>query len=243
MTDNVDDFFNRKEKKRTKKTKKTKVVTADDIFKGEDLDRDEHIKKSSAQNEEKEDEWIEAAGEQEFVFDSVGGMKRLELEERQPSDEGPQSEGEGERSDDENAESGWKTTGAEVQSNNVGLPGDNKDNNQEDKEEDSNEDKSSPVEPTGNQPKKYVPPSQRAAAPVRRGPPASSGFPGAFGRRNRDINVDSVAEFPTLGASVETTPEGFEQVNERKGGAAWSSGGGAKNSSTGIQNRFELFQN
>ena len=32
----------------------------------------------------------------------------------------------------------------------------------------------------------------------------SSGFPGAFGRRNRDINVDSVAEFPTLGASVET---------------------------------------
>jgi hypothetical protein len=86
----------------------------------------------------------------------------------------------------------------------------------------------------------------------------SSGFPGAFGRRNRDINVDSVAEFPTLGASVETvsfpledkednldfqTPEGFEQVNERKGGAAWSSGGGAKNTSTGIQNRFELFQN
>jgi len=233
MTDNVDDFFNRKEKKRTKKTKKTKVVTADDIFKG-----DVEEKTTSGLKEEKEDEWIEAAGEQEFVFDSVGGMKRLELEER-----GPQSEGEGERSDDENAESGWKTTGAEVQSNNVGLPGDNKDNNQEDKEEDSNEDKSSPVEPTGNQPKKYVPPSQRAAAPVRRGPPASSGFPGAFGRRNRDINVDSVAEFPTLGASVETTPEGFEQVNERKGGAAWSSGGGAKNSSTGIQNRFELFQN
>ena len=25
---------------------------------------------------------MEAAGEQEFVFDSVGGMKRLELEER-----------------------------------------------------------------------------------------------------------------------------------------------------------------
>jgi len=233
MTDNVDDFFNRKEKKRTKKTKKTKVVTADDIFKG-----DNEEKTTSGLKEEKEDEWIEAAGEQEFVFDSVGGIKRLELEER-----GPQSEGEGERSDDENAESGWKTTGNEVQSNNVGLPGDNKDNNQEEKEEDSNEEKSSPVESTGNQPKKYVPPSQRAAAPVRRGPPASSGFPGVFGRRNRDINVDSVAEFPTLGASVETTPEGFEQVNERKGGAAWSSGGGAKNTSTGIQNRFELFQN
>lgn len=49
MTDNVDDFFNRKEKKRTKKTKKTKVVTADDIFKGEDVDQDEQIKKSNAQ--------------------------------------------------------------------------------------------------------------------------------------------------------------------------------------------------
>jgi hypothetical protein len=50
MTDNVDDFFNRKEKKRTKKTKKTKVVTAEDMFKGEDLERDEHIKQSNAQN-------------------------------------------------------------------------------------------------------------------------------------------------------------------------------------------------
>ncbi|CAG5112619.1 Oidioi.mRNA.OKI2018_I69.chr2.g6816.t1.cds [Oikopleura dioica] len=233
MTDNVDDFFNRKEKKRTKKTKKTKVVTAEDIFKGNTTEENT----TSGLKEEKEDEWIEAAGEQEFVFDSVGGMKRLELEERQPSEEGPQSEGEGERSDDENAESGWKTTGNEVQSNNVGLPGDNKDN--ADEEADSNEEKASPAESSANQPKKYVPPSQRQAAPVSRGPPAS-GFPG---RRNRDINVDSVAEFPTLGASVETTPEGFEQVNMRKGGAAWSSGGGSQNSSTGIQNRFQLFQN
>ena len=50
MTDNVDDFFNRKEKKRTKKTKKTKVVTAEDIFKGEELGREEKSKNSNAHN-------------------------------------------------------------------------------------------------------------------------------------------------------------------------------------------------
>ena len=34
------------------------------------------------QERNEEDDWLEQTGEQEFVIESVGGIKRLELEER-----------------------------------------------------------------------------------------------------------------------------------------------------------------
>ena len=91
----VDDFFNRKQKK--KKNKK-KVVLGTDLFQDEENENAQNPEKAvnnilvrtfQNQNEfftfkenEKDDEWIEPTGEQEFVIESVGGIKRLELEDR-----------------------------------------------------------------------------------------------------------------------------------------------------------------
>lgn len=102
----VDDFFNRKQKKKHLKKNPKKYVAATDIFSKEDefsgvgenpnepkqvRERKNHYFNGHSPSlwidfftikADKEDEWIEQTGEQEFVIESVGGIKRLELEER-----------------------------------------------------------------------------------------------------------------------------------------------------------------
>jgi len=77
----VDDFFNRKQKKKMK-NKTKKVVTATDIFNEETEGDNDRENNTNNDIEGKDDEWIEASGDQFFVIESVGGIKRLELEEK-----------------------------------------------------------------------------------------------------------------------------------------------------------------
>jgi hypothetical protein len=76
----IDAFFDRKKKKGNKKKKGT-FVPATELFK-EEGEEGEFQNVENKNSDEKEDEWLEQTGEQEFVIESVGGIKRLELEER-----------------------------------------------------------------------------------------------------------------------------------------------------------------
>jgi len=219
----IDAFFKNRDKK--KKSKKTKVLTATDLFKEEENG-------TSNQNldqkpETTEDEWLEATGEQDFVIENVKGLARLELEERNLADEEN-----GNESDDEKGETSWKNSKAE-QSENAGLPGD-----RPTPQSGLPEAQPSPEPEQDNDskgPSKYVPPSQRMAQ--TRAEPKQMSY-----RRREKIDIESQADFPTLGAAADTTPEGFEQVAGPKAGRAWS-GSAATETSTGISNRFAGLQN
>merc|ERR1712134_31604 len=178
MTDSVDDFFNKKKKKKEKKGKK--VVTATDLLlKTEDTTEESTLNpdlKVNRENQVQEDEWIEPVNEQEFVIEG-GGIKRLELEEKQSLDEKQQT------------------------------------SSDEEEEEEENKTASDPPK------SKYIPPSQRKAAQV---PQQVVNKP--YGRREK-INIESNADFPTLGAAADSPVDGFEQVTAKSGGKSWGSGG------------------
>merc|ERR1719370_2444859 len=219
MTDSVDDFFNKKKKKKEKKGKK--VVTATDLLlKTEDTAEEcthNPDLKVNRENQVQEDEWIEPVNEQEFVIEG-GGIKRLELEEKPNLDEKQQTSSDGEEGADgdnrEKTETSWNTAGQR----------------QEPEEEEN--------KPASDPPKsKYVPPSQRKAAQV----PQVVNKP--YGRREK-INIESNADFPTLGAAADTPVDGFEQVTAKSGGKSWGSGGIAVGGgSTGVSNRFQGLEN
>jgi hypothetical protein len=67
-------------------------------------------------------------------------------------------------------------------------------------------------------------------------------FRGPYKRREK-LNIESAADFPTLGAAADTTPEGFEQVSQKSAGKSWGAGSMAVSASTGISNRFQGLEN
>jgi len=68
-------------------------------------------------------------------------------------------------------------------------------------------------------------------------------FSKPYGRREK-INIESNADFPTLGAAADTPVDGFEQVTAKSGGKSWGSGGIAVGGgSTGVSNRFQGLEN
>merc|ERR1712235_171061 len=218
MTDSVDDFFNKKKKKKEKKGKK--VVTATDLLlRTEDTAEESTLNpdlKVNRENQVQEDEWIEPVNEQEFVIEG-GGIKRLELEEKTSSDGEEGADGDNR----EKTETSWNTAGQ--------MPG-AMPQRQEQEEEENNTASDPPKS-------KYVPPSQRKAAQV----PQVVNKP--YGRREK-INIESNADFPTLGAAADTPVDGFEQVTAKSGGKSWGSGGIAVGGgSTGVSNRFQGLEN
>lgn len=226
----VDDFFNRKQKKKMK-NKTKKVVTATDIFNEEtegDNDRENNTNnvRNNLDIEGKDDEWIEASGDQFFVIESVGGIKRLELEEKNIEDGGDRNE-----SDEEKGEISWKQN-TDKNAENAGFPGQDmtaKVGLPEAKPEDPRDEENSTTGPS-----KYVPPSQRQAVKEVKAMPY---------RRREKIDIESQMDFPTLGAAADSTPEGFEQVQATgKSARAWTSSA-MSGTSTGISNRFQSLQN
>merc|ERR1712212_173416 len=231
-TDSVDDFFNKKKKKKEKKGKK--VVTATDLL----LKTEDTTEESTLNPDLKvqEDEWIEPVNEQEFVIEG-GGIKRLELEEKQSLDEKQQTSSDGEEGADgdnrEKTETSWNTAQPEApEGQQPGqMPGAMPQARQEEEEE---ENKTASDPPKS----KYVPPSQRKAAQV---PQQVVNKP--YGRREK-INIESNADFPTLGAAADSPVDGFEQVTAKSGGKSWGSGGIAVGGgSTGVSNRFQGLEN
>jgi len=240
MTDSVDDFFNKKKKKKEKKGKK--VVTATDLLlKTEDTAEDVTLNpdlKVNREHQVQEDEWIEPVNEQEFVIEG-GGIKRLELEEKPNLDEKQQTSSDGEEGADgdnrEKTETSWNTAGQVPQQEAPEgqqpgqMPGAMP--QRQEPEEEENKTASDPPK------SKYVPPSQRKAAQV----PQVVNKP--YGRREK-INIESNADFPTLGAAADTPVDGFEQVTAKSGGKSWGSGGIAVGGgSTGVSNRFQGLEN
>jgi|ERR1711962_1664205 len=230
MTDSVDDFFNKKKKKKEKKGKK--VVTATDLLlKTEDTAEDVTL---NPDLKVQEDEWIEPVNEQEFVIEG-GGIKRLELEEKPNLDEKQQTSSDGEEGADgdnrEKTETSWNTAQPEApEGQQPGqMPGAMP--QRQEPEEEENKTASEPPKT------KYVPPSQRKTAQV----PQVVNKP--YGRREK-INIESNADFPTLGAAADTPVDGFEQVTAKSGGKSWGSGGIAVGGgSTGVSNRFQGLEN
>jgi len=232
MTDSVDDFFNKK-KKKEKKGKK--VVTATDLLlKTEDTTEESNTNpdlKVNRENQVQEDEWIEPVNEQEFVIEG-GGIKRLELEEKPSLDEKQQTSSDGEEGADgdnrEKTETSWNTAQPEApEGQQPGqMPGAMP--QRQEQEEEENKTASDPPK------SKYVPPSQRVTTQVVNKP---------YGRREK-INIESNADFPTLGAAADAPVDGFEQVTAKSGGKSWGSGGIAVGgSSTGVSNRFQGLEN
>jgi hypothetical protein len=112
------------------------------------------------------------------------------------------------------------------------MPGAQRQQSQTEKE--NNEDNKNQPE---TQKSKYVPPSQRkqqqTAIKVNEGP---------YKRREK-LNIESAADFPTLGAAADTTPEGFEQVSQKSAGKSWGAGSTMTSASTGVSNRFQGLEN
>lgn len=244
----VDDFFNKRTKKKKTGKKEKKVVTATDLLKqtedeGTNDKRDDN-NTFKVTGDQQEDEWIEPVGEQEFVIEGAG-IKRLELEQETPVDEkeNQSDEERGGDGDNERGETSWKNTETgnqqETTNNQQGqgqMPGQmpqQRNNTQNDK--DNNEDNKN--QPEAPQKSKYVPPSQRmqqkTAIKVNEGP---------YKRREK-LNIESAADFPTLGAAADTTPEGFEQVSQKSAGKSWGAGSTMTSASTGVSNRFQGLEN
>jgi len=232
----VDDFFNKRTKKKKTGKKEKKVVTATDLLKQTE-DADE-VRTQSESNLFKEDEWIEPVGEQEFVIEGAG-IKRLELEQETPVDEkeNPSDEergGEGDKG--ERGETSWKNTDEPpVQTGHGQMPGQMPGTQLKQNQEIEDSDEKPQSE---SQKSKYIPPSQRkqqqqTAIKVNEGP---------YKRREK-LNIESAADFPTLGAAADTTPEGFEQVSQKSAGKSWGAGSMAVSASTGISNRFQGLEN
>lgn len=225
----VDDFFNKRTKKKKTGKKEKKVVTATDLLKQTE-DADE-VRTQSESNLFKEDEWIEPVGEQEFVIEGAG-IKRLELEQENPSDE--ERGGEGDKG--ERGETSWKNTDEPpVQTGQGHMPGQMPGTQMKQNQEKEDNDEKPQSE---SQKSKYIPPSQRkqqqqTAIKVNEGP---------YKRREK-LNIESAADFPTLGAAADTTPEGFEQVSQKSAGKSWGAGSMAVSASTGISNRFQGLEN
>jgi len=240
MTDSVDDFFNKKKKKKEKKGKK--VVTATDLLlKTEDTAEECTLNpdlKVNREHQVQEDEWIEPVNEQEFVIEG-GGIKRLELEEKPNLDEKQQTSSDGEEGADgdnrEKTETSWNTAGQmpQPEAPEGQQPGQMPGAMPQRQEPEEEENKTASDPPKS----KYVPPSQRKAAQV----PQVVNKP--YGRREK-INIESNADFPTLGAAADTPVDGFEQVTAKSGGKSWGSGGIAVGGgSTGVSNRFQGLEN
>merc|ERR1711937_934865 len=182
-------------KKRKKEKKGKKVVTATDLL----LKTEDTAEECTLNPDLKvqEDEWIEPVNEQEFVIER-GGIKRLELEEKTSSDGEEGADGDNR----EKTETSWNTAGQMPRA----MP------QRQEPEEEENKTASDPPK------SKYVPPSQRKAAQV----PQVVNKP--YGRREK-INIESNADFPTLGAAADTPVDGFEQVTAKSGGKSWGQGG------------------
>jgi len=234
MTDSVDDFFNKKKKKKEKKGKK--VVTATDLL----LKTEDTAEECTLNPDLKvqEDEWIEPVNEQEFVIEG-GGIKRLELEEKPNLDEKQQTSSDGEEGADgdnrEKTETSWNTAGQmpQPEAPEGQQPGQMPGAMPQRQEPEEEENKTASDPPKS----KYVPPSQRKAAQV----PQVVNKP--YGRREK-INIESNADFPTLGAAADTPVDGFEQVTAKSGGKSWGQGGIAVGGgSTGVSNRFQGLEN
>lgn len=224
----------RRRKRKRKKGKK--VVTATDLL----LKTEDTAEESTLNPDLKvqEDEWIEPVNEQEFVIEG-GGIKRLELEEKQNLDEKQQTSSDGEEGADgdnrEKTETSWNTAGQmpQPEAPEGQQPGQMPGAMPQRQEEEEEENKTASDPPKS----KYVPPSQRKAAPV----PQAVNKP--YGRREK-INIESNADFPTLGAAADAPVDGFEQVTAKAGGKSWGSGGVAVGGgSTGISNRFQGLEN
>jgi hypothetical protein len=225
-------------------------VTATDLLKQtEDSEatrsdrRDDSSNTFKVSGDQQEDEWIEPVGEQEFVIEGAG-IKRLELEQETPVDEkeNQSDEERGGDGDNERGETSWKNTENpnQTETNNQQgqgqmpgqMPGAQRQQSQTEKE--NNEDNKNQPE---TQKSKYVPPSQRkqqqTAIKVNEGP---------YKRREK-LNIESAADFPTLGAAADTTPEGFEQVSQKSAGKSWGAGSTMTSASTGVSNRFQGLEN
>merc|ERR1711937_47873 len=226
MTDSVDDFFNKKKRKKEKKGKK--VVTATDLL----LKTEDTAEECTLNPDLKvqEDEWIEPVNEQEFVIEG-GGIKRLELEEKTSSDGEEGADGDNR----EKTETSWNTAGQmpQPEAPEGQQPGQMPGAMPQRQEPEEEENKTASDPPKS----KYVPPSQRKAAQV----PQVVNKP--YGRREK-INIESNADFPTLGAAADTPVDGFEQVTAKSGGKSWGQGGIAVGGgSTGVSNRFQGLEN
>lgn len=226
MADNsVDDFFNKKKKKNSKKTKKTAIISPADLLSATDEPREqnENVTKDQVQ----EDEWLEQNSEQVFVIEG-SGIKRLVTDEKNSSDNEDGGEDRAEK-----GETSWKNANEDQlppqQPAQGQMPG-QMPTRQVDAEQEENKTASEP------QKSKYVPPSQRKM-PVRM--PESSGP-----YRNRQkINIESNADFPTLGAAADQVADGFDVVSTKAGGRSWGGGMATAAASTGVSNRFSGLEN
>jgi len=230
----------RRRKRKRKKAKK--VVTATDLLlKTEDTAEECTLNpdlKVNREHQVQEDEWIEPVNEQEFVIEG-GGIKRLELEEKPNLDEKQQTSSDGEEGADgdnrEKTETSWNTAGQmpQPEAPEGQQPGQMPGAMPQRQEPEEEENKTASDPPKS----KYVPPSQRKAAQV----PQVVNKP--YGRREK-INIESNADFPTLGAAADTPVDGFEQVTAKSGGKSWGQGGIAVGGgSTGVSNRFQGLEN
>jgi len=231
----VDDFFNKKKKKTSKKNKKTMLTAADLLKETEEPREIENLPKDQAQ----EDEWLENDSEQVFVIEGPG-IKRLVTDEKTPLGE-EQNSSDNEEGGEENREKGetsWKNNvdpnvdpNAPPATPPIGqMPG-QMPTRQAEQEQEENKTASEPTK------RAYVPPSQRKVEvrmPERSGP-----------YRNRQkINIESNADFPTLGAAADSVQDGFDVVTTKAGGRSWGGGSSvAATASTGISNRFQGLEN
>jgi len=230
MADNsVDDFFNKKKKKTSKKNKKTMLTAADLLKETEEPREIENQPKDQVNrdNQVQEDEWLEQDSEQVFVIEGAG-LKRLVTDEKNSSDNE-----EGGEENREKGETSWKQTDTEnapPQQPSGQMPG-QMPTRQPEPEQEENKTASEP------QKSKYVPPSQRKVAP--RMPEPSGPY-----RNRQKINIESNADFPTLGAAADQVAEGFDVVTTKAGGRSWGGGSvAASAASTGVSNRFQGLEN
>merc|ERR1712176_1211662 len=231
MADNsVDDFFNKKKKKTSKKNKKTMLTAADLLKETEEPREIENQPKDQVQ----EDEWLEQDSEQVFVIEGAG-LKRLVTDEEilPEKDQNSSDNEEGGEENREKGETSWKQTDMEnapPQQASGQMPG-QMPTRQPEPEQEENKTASEP------QKSKYVPPSQRKVAP--RMPEPSGPY-----RNRQKINIESNADFPTLGAAADQVAEGFDVVTTKAGGRSWGGGSvAASAASTGVSNRFQGLEN
>jgi len=231
MADNsVDDFFNKKKKKTSKKNKKTMLTAADLLKETEEPREIENQPKDQVQ----EDEWLEQDSEQVFVIEGAG-LKRLVTDEKilPEKDQNSSDNEEGGEENREKGETSWKQTDMEnapPQQASGQMPG-QMPTRQPEPEQEENKTASEP------QKSKYVPPSQRKVAP--RMPEPSGPY-----RNRQKINIESNADFPTLGAAADQVAEGFDVVTTKAGGRSWGGGSvAASAASTGVSNRFQGLEN
>jgi len=238
MADNnsVDDFFNKKKKKTSKKNKKTMLTAADLLKETEEPREIENQPKDQVnrENQAQEDEWLEQDSEQVFVIEGAG-LKRLVTDEKilPEKDQNSSDNEEGGEENREKGETSWKQTDSEnapPQQPSGQMPG-QMPTRQPEPEQEENKTASEP------QKSKYVPPSQRKVAP--RMPEPSGPY-----RNRQKINIESNADFPTLGAAADQVAEGFDVVTTKAGGRSWGGGSmAASAASTGVSNRFQGLEN